>query len=67
MAEKSNVEWGPCCFCGKNIQAEMPDPLRITAETSAGKWQVWFAHAECFKKRLADPPEAPGFFNPAHF
>jgi len=45
----------------------MPDPLRITAETSAGKWQVWFAHAECFKKRLADPPEAPGFFNPAHF
>jgi hypothetical protein len=43
------------------------DPLRLTVETSEGKWQVWYAHAECFKARLVDLPDAPGFFDPAHF
>jgi hypothetical protein len=42
-------------------------PAGVTAETSDGKWQVWFAHASCFKGKLVDPPDAPGFFDPAHF
>jgi hypothetical protein len=63
-----HVEWGPCCLCGRDIEAKSPDPLRVTAETSDGKWQVWFAHASCFKDKLIDPPDAPpGFFDPAHF
>ena len=29
---------------------------RVTVETAAGRWQVWFSHAECFRNRLvADP------------
>ncbi|MBY3116671.1 MULTISPECIES: hypothetical protein [Rhizobium] len=62
-----HVVWGPCCLCGKDIDAKSSDPLRLTAETSDGKWQVWFAHASCFKDKLVDPPDAPGFFDPAHF
>ena len=50
---KVEVQPGPCCFCGKPISAAAPDPCRVTIETAAGKWQVWFAHAECFKARLA--------------
>jgi hypothetical protein len=45
-----------------------PNPLRLTAETSDGKWQVWFAHASCFKDKLIDPPDAPpGFLTPHIF
>lgn len=65
--ERKEAEWGPCCFCGQGVEPISPDPLSITAETSDGKWQVWFAHARCFKARLVDPPNAPGFFDPAHF
>jgi hypothetical protein len=35
--------------------------------TSQGRWQVWKAHGQCFKDRLASLPEAPGLFDPAHF
>lgn len=62
-----NVEWGPCCFCSEGIEPTDADPIQVTAETSGGKWQVWFAHGECFKSRLTDPPDAPGFFAPAYF
>ena len=63
----AKVEWGPCCFCGLEIQLSDVDPCRIQVSTASGKWQVWFCHAACFKQRIKNPPEAPGFFDPAHF
>lgn len=59
--------WGPCCFCGQTIEPTAIDPCRVSVETQADKWQVWFCHALCFKTKLTDPPDAPGFFAPAHF
>lgn len=67
MERNQDVELGPCCLCGGGIEARSPNPLRLIAETSEGKWQVWFAHAACFKDKLIDPQDAPGFFEPAHF
>jgi hypothetical protein len=61
--EEKDVRFGPCCFCGEQIDASEVDPCRVTVETSAAKWQVWFCHAECFKARLTDNP----MFEPAHF
>ena len=62
------VEFGPCCFCGKDIEEHGTDPCRITVETATGKWQVWHCHGDCFKARLTEIPEGgPGFFDPAHF
>lgn len=61
------VKFGPCCFCGKDIEEQGTDPCRITVETATGKWQVWHSHGACFKERLIAIPEAPGFLNPAHF
>jgi hypothetical protein len=62
---KRQVEWGPCCFCGRDIPEVDHDPCRVTVETSQGKWQVWFAHAACFKERLAT--DSPVDLSPAHF
>jgi len=64
MAE---IRFGPCCFCGADIVAQGPDPCTVTVETAQGKWQVCKAHGACFKARLAQLPEAPGLFDPAHF
>ena len=61
------VRFGPCCFCGQDIDKVGPDPCSVTVETAAGKWQVWKAHGACFKERLAVLPEAPSLFEPAHF
>jgi hypothetical protein len=61
------VSFGPCCFCGEAIQEDDRNPCRVTVETSGGKWQVWYCHGVCFRSRLADLPDAPGFFDPAHF
>ena len=47
------VAFGPCCFCGSDIGATETDPCSVTVETVAGKWQVWYCHAECFKTRIA--------------
>src|SRR5690349_20790827 len=58
-AKKPDVAFGPCCFCDRSIAKHDPDPCRITVETAAGKWQVWFCHGHCFRDRLAQPPEAP--------
>jgi hypothetical protein len=65
--ERRGTKWGPCCLCGLEIDEEGADPCRVTVETTAGKWQVWFCHGACFKLRLVDLPEAPGFFDPAYF
>ena len=62
-----SVKFGPCCFCGCDIESTGVDPCQVTVGTEAGKWQTWSCHARCFKARLTDPPEAPGFFEPAHF
>jgi hypothetical protein len=59
------IGWGPCCFCGLPIATTMIDPCRLTVETEAGKWQLWFCHGACFKNRLMLSPT--GFFDPAHF
>ena len=65
--DKMKVEWGPCCFCAQAIESSDTDPCRVRVETATGKWQVWFCHAACFRERLTDPPECPGFMEPAHF
>lgn len=59
------VTFGPCCFCGRDIAEKDADPCRVTVETAQGKWQVWVAHSECFKQRLAK--DAPMDLSPAHF
>src|SRR5437660_9333249 len=61
------IQSGPCCFCGSSITTTRVDPCRLTIETEAGKWQLWFCHGACFKQRLTALPDAPGFFDPAHF
>jgi len=63
----ASVEFGPCCFCGCGIEKTDTDPCRVTVETATGKWQVWMCHGSCFRAKLADLPEAPGLFEPAHF
>jgi hypothetical protein len=57
---------GMCCFCGGAIVETETDPCRVTVENKHGAWQVWFAHGDCFKEELADPPDNPGFFEAAH-
>ena len=52
----SEIKWGPCCFCGKEILPSSVDPCRVTIEAASGRWQVWFSHAECFRTRLVDEP-----------
>ena len=59
------VNWGPCCFCGNDIQKNDIDPCRLTVETSSGEWQVWFCHAACFKGNLTTKIELD--LSPAHF
>jgi hypothetical protein len=49
------------------MQDNQTDPCEVVVTTSAGGTQVWWCHAECFKERITDPVEAPGFFAPAHF
>jgi hypothetical protein len=63
----TKLQWGPCCFCGLQIDATAKDPCRVTVETAGGKWQVWFCHAHCFKDRLSIRPDLLGLFDPAHF
>jgi hypothetical protein len=64
----TEVVFGPCCFCGQQIESSRTDPCSVVVETADGKVQVWSAHGACFKKRLADPyPDAPGFLDPAFF
>jgi hypothetical protein len=61
------IVFGPCCFCGAEIETTATDPCSVTVTTAQGKWQVWKAHGDCFKAALAEPPEAPSLFTPAHF
>lgn len=67
MSEPVVVFGGLCLFCGNEIEASAPDPIEVTATTATGKWQVWWCHAACFKANITDPPDAEGFFAPAHF
>ena len=59
------VSWGPCCFCGKDIEPSDVDPCRVSVETTRGHWQVWFCHAQCFKARIATDTVMD--LSPAHF
>ena len=61
------IKFGPCCFCGLDIEDVGPDPCTIQVTTKQDRWQVWKAHGRCFKDRLADLPDMPGLFDPAHF
>jgi hypothetical protein len=63
--DQSQLSLGPCCFCGKQIEATEVDPCRVTVETSRGMWQVWFCHADCFKSRITNETELD--LSPAHF
>ena len=56
---------GPCCFCGAMIDGSDVDPCRVTVETAAERWQVWFCHAVCFKERITSNEFVD--LSPAHF
>ena len=64
MTER-DVEFGPCCFCGQRIERTSIDPLSVPVATVGEKWQVWFAHARCFKERLVTSGEVD--LSPVHF
>ena len=59
------VQFGPCCFCGKAIDEGATDPCSVTVETREGLWQTWSCHAACFKAMLVEHPEID--LSPAHF
>ena len=61
------VRFGPCCFCGKNIDKQGPDPCSVQVTTASDKWQAWTCHGACFKAALTALPKAPSLFEPAHF
>jgi len=63
------VNFGPCCFCGQQIEKTTTDPCRVTVSVSEddAKWQLWYCHGQCFPARLIELPEAPGFFEPHYF
>jgi hypothetical protein len=65
-SESPRVGFGPCCFCGKPIQPTEIDPCSVTVTTRSDKWQVWYAHANCFRERLALSNPEIGL-SPAHF
>lgn len=65
---KPTVTFGAqCCLCGLDSDTEGVDPLELSVTTAQGDWQMWWAHAACFKDRLTDPPDAPGLFEAEHF
>jgi hypothetical protein len=64
-SDKDKVGWGPCCFCGRDIQQTDTDPCRVTVETVKGKWQVWVCHGSCFRSRITTATEID--LSPAHF
>ena len=63
-APDQEISLGPCVFCGEQIAPREIDPCSITVETQAGKWQVWYCHADCFKQRIA---KIDFDLSPAHF
>ena len=58
---------GQCCLCGSEIHLTETDPCELTVSTASGNLQVWWCQGACFKAALTDPPDAPGFFEPAFF
>lgn len=64
-AGEVKVGRGPCCFCGKDIEASDTDPRRVTVETASEKWQVWFCHSACFKDHISTAADFD--LSPAHF
>jgi hypothetical protein len=62
-----SIRFGPCCFCGKEIEGTEIDPCRVTVSTAKEEWQIWYCHGACFKERLIELPDSPAFFYPAHF
>jgi hypothetical protein len=66
MNEKEvKIGWGPCCFCGGEIEPNEIDPCSVTVETAGKKWQTWFVHAVCFKERITADSNMD--LSPAHF
>ena len=63
--EPVKIGFGPCCFCGGEIEATEVDPCSLAVETVANKWQMWFCHAECFKSRIVTDSYMD--LSPAHF
>jgi hypothetical protein len=49
--EDADIVMG-CCFCGKEMENTGLDPCGIWIETRKGKWQIFFCHLECFKRKL---------------
>ena len=57
------VQFGPCCFCGKDVETTEKEPCRLTVETREGHWQAWVCHAQCFRQRLFED----SLLEPIHF
>ena len=53
--KNEHVTVGPCCFCGAHIAPTDIDPCRITVQTAANRWQIWYCHGLCFDSRLTLP------------
>jgi len=53
-------------FCGKQFEETALTLVRLRRNREQER-QTWFSHAACFRERLTDLPEMPGFFEPAHF
>ena len=57
------VEFGPCCFCGKDVPKTEKEPLCLNIQTRDEHWQAWVCHAHCFRERLYQDST----FEPVHF
>jgi hypothetical protein len=63
VGHPTKVEFGPCCFCGKDVEPSKKEPCRLTVETREGLWQMWVCHAHCFRERLWED----SLLEPVHF
>lgn len=54
--EKQAVIFGPCMFCGEDIEANKIDPCRVVVENAGDRCQAWRCHAKCLKKLIFNSP-----------
>jgi hypothetical protein len=70
----TRVQWGPCCFCGKEITESTVDPCSVRVTTAKDKWQVWFCHSQCwckgkpltYRRHISSPRLPNNAFQPTH-
>jgi hypothetical protein len=65
--DRVTIKFDPRNFCSRDVETTAVDPCSVKVETSGANWQVWKCNASCLRQKLAELPEAPGLFEPAHF